>query len=248
MTQEESWLLKEKYNGTQSPAFSSDCDRLKKGEPLAYVIGHVPFLGCTIFLDSHPLIPRTETEFWVDAFIAHVRKDGVTKPINILDLCSGSGAIGVAVAFALPSIHTLTFCELDERHLPTIKKNCTENHIRPTTTKFVSGHLFSNLTPGTNFDYILCNPPYIDKSLNRTDQSVLDFEPSLALFADDAGLALLKEIIHLAPKFLKPFGELWLEHEPEQATAIQTLGQGTFTVSTHKDQYGVIRFSQLVLQ
>ncbi|MFA7302386.1 MAG: peptide chain release factor N(5)-glutamine methyltransferase [Candidatus Paceibacterota bacterium] len=64
------WLLEEKYGGAKSPAYEADLARLKAGEPVAYVIGHQPFLGLEIYLDSHPLIPRPETEWWTERMLS----------------------------------------------------------------------------------------------------------------------------------------------------------------------------------
>ena len=72
MHRDEEWLLNEKYQGERTDEFFADCERLKSGEPLAYIIGHVPFLDATIHLDSKPLIPRTETEYWVKAVIIDI--------------------------------------------------------------------------------------------------------------------------------------------------------------------------------
>jgi len=69
MTRDELWLLREKYDGVMTPAFEADRHRLASGEPVAYVIGHQPFLGLTIYLDSHPLIPRPETEWWTEQML-----------------------------------------------------------------------------------------------------------------------------------------------------------------------------------
>lgn len=129
--QETEWLLHEKYQGVESEAFDADCARLAAGEPLGYLIGHVPFLDCTIYLDSHPLIPRVETEFWVEKAIHTIQAikqkvRGLTPYFQILDLCAGSGAIGVAVAKAVPEAR-VTFAELDPTHLPTIQKNILAN-------------------------------------------------------------------------------------------------------------------------
>ena len=73
MNPEVDWLLNEKYHGEKTSAFFTDCVRLETGEPLAYVIGHIPFLDCTIYLDSRPLIPRVETEFWVEKLITTIK-------------------------------------------------------------------------------------------------------------------------------------------------------------------------------
>ena len=69
MTQDERWLLQEKYAGKETPEYEADKRRLAKGEPAAYVIGWQPFLGLSIHLDSRPLIPRPETEWWTELLI-----------------------------------------------------------------------------------------------------------------------------------------------------------------------------------
>jgi release factor glutamine methyltransferase len=220
---------------------------LALGEPLGYLIGHTPFLSCTIWLDSKPLIPRPETEYWTEKAILEINTaDTMPTPITVLDLCAGSGCIGVAVAVHSP--HTqVHFTEIDERHLPTIEKNVLQNAIPRERTTLFHANLFGE--SGTRYDFILSNPPYIDMDLNRTDESVLQHEPYIALSGGLAGLEIIKTIIETAPQHLKPQGQLWLEHEPEQSNAISVLGtEAGFTVSTHPDQYGVLRYSILVLQ
>ena len=85
---EEKWLLQEKYHGEKTEAFFADCKRLALGEPLGYLIGHVPFLDCTIWLDNHPLIPRPETEHWVEQVIEVINDDllanGITMECHLL--------------------------------------------------------------------------------------------------------------------------------------------------------------------
>jgi methylase of polypeptide subunit release factors len=327
MNTEETWLLKEKYRGVESPAFHADCERLASGEPLGYLIGFVPFLECTIHLDSHPLIPRPETEFWVEQAIAGIihqattktevrgptpystkesehyqqnsglprfaRKDeqvnlrdssltgtvhslGIfSKSLNescgsltlphpkILDLCAGSGAIGVAVARAVPEAE-VTFVELDPAHLLTIEKNYLEN-IKPFNRlkgqpvsssdnlfenyELVVSDLFENIPSGTKFDFILTNPPYIDAKANTVDEGVALHEPHLALFGGIDGMEIIARIIAEAPEFLTTDGELWIEHEPFQTETISELAKshGYNTVITHSDQYGVPRFSTLTM-
>ncbi len=251
--QEIAWLLKEKYRGVESKAFHADCERLAAGEPLAYVIGHVPFLGSTIYLDSKPLIPRPETEFWAEKAIAAIRtvmeSGAAAKPPRVLDLCAGSGAIGVAVTNALSSTH-ITFAELDPAHLPTIQKNLTENAIiydseRNQRTTVIQSDLLAKIEG--IFDFILCNPPYIDAAAHTVDESVATNEPHLALFGGENGMEIIERIIAGARASLAPaHGQLWLEHEPFQTAAILQLAhQHGFIVTTHLDQYGTARYSVL---
>jgi len=299
MYQDEKWLLKEKYHGVESEAFHADCARLATGEPLGYLIGHVPFLNCTIHLDSHPLIPRPETEFWTEQAIAEIihqattktevrgrttylaeksaehkqnpglpryarkdatekLRDGIPKRRDsiptILDLCAGSGAIGVAVAKALPEAQ-VTFAEVDSTHLPTIKKNIAFNSTVNSTIKGdgnyknIESDVFKNITAESKFDFILTNPPYIDVLANTIDANVALHEPHLALFGGVSGMEIIARIIAEAPNYLTLDGQLWIEHEPIQSVAILELANaaGFATAVTHVDQYGVLRFSVLTM-
>lgn len=243
MNQEEQWLLKEKYAGVPDAAFQADCKRLASGEPLGYLIGHVPFLDCTIYLDSCPLIPRTETEYWTEQFITQHR---LNKNHRVLDLCAGSGCIGVAVARAFPSC-SITFAEIEEQHLQTIAKNLSCNVPTYSTAADQYDVRHSNLFTDVEdtFDHILSNPPYIDPNLDRTTASVKNHEPAIALYGGQQGLQHIAHIIENAPTYLNPGGTLWFEHEPEQTVAIAKL----LTISdfaqyiTHNDQYQIPRFT-----
>lgn len=244
LNREEEWLLKEKYGGEKSEAFFSACQNLANGVPLAYLIGYIPFLNTKIYLDSKPLIPRPETEFWVEKVLTIIKqKDQKTK---VLDLCAGSGCIGVAIGKNCP--HTeIDFIELENQHLSTIKTNCLENKISKDHYQIFSGNLFE-VVKNKTYDFILSNPPYLDQSLNRVETTVKEHEPALALYGGKNGMELLEKIILDAPTYLNKNGQLWLEHEPEQVEAIHKLVVNKFTIHTHEDQYKIPRFSQLVLK
>jgi len=240
MTHDETWLLREKYDGGKTEGFFADCNRLELGEPLAYLIGSVPFLNTTIYLDSHPLIPRTETEYWVEKIIIHLQTLTNTS-IRVLDLCAGSGCIGVAVLKAIPST-IVNFVEIDDSHHSTIRKNIEKNGINPIRTHLCGGSLFEKVR-GT-YDCILANPPYIDITLNRVDADVVAYEPALALYGGKDGVAFLTDIIAQASTFLTPTGILVLEHEPEHVAYIHTIAtQHGFVTTTFPDQYEKSRYT-----
>lgn len=246
-TQETAWLLHEKYNGQKTAGFLADRARLEAGEPLAYIIGYVPFLNCTIHLDQQPLIPRSETEYWTEHAITAIAQAAMAAP-RVLDLCAGSGAIGVAVAHAIPSSQ-VTFAEINPELISTIEKNLAANltadhATTPTHHHTVVSDLFSHVTD--TFDFILTNPPYIDAAANTVDAAVVAYEPHQALFGGQAGIEIITRIITGAADFLSPTGQLWIEHEPAQSVHINQLATSHgWHATTYQDQYHTERYSIL---
>ncbi|MDP2651591.1 MAG: HemK/PrmC family methyltransferase [bacterium] len=211
-------------------------------KPLAYIIGDQPFLGLRIYLDSKPLIPRTETEWWTEQLLQKVRTPGV---LTFCDLCAGSGAIGCAALARLPNAQVY-FGEIDPAHKATILKNIRENNLGLPAGRQVSrshvciGDLFEPFGD-MKFDVIAANPPYIPTD-RELPASVKDYEPALALYAGTDGLDLIRRIAHELPKHLNPGGIAWIECDSAHAAAACALfsAQG-FSAKICNDQYDAPR-------
>lgn len=210
-------LIREKYDGNrEAPGLATDSMRLEKGEPLAYVIGHIPFLGLSLDLFSHPLIPRPETEWWTNELITYIGE----RPLSVLDLCAGSGAIGLAILKHCKNVR-VSFGELMEEHEAVIRKNIVRNELDASRADVRIGDLFRPFLDET-FDLIATNPPYIPK--NRVlEKSVADFEPSEALFAGEDGLDVIRRIYGDVSAYIAPKGEVWMECDTENIEAASAL-------------------------
>ena len=267
MNKEEQWLLEEKYAGEKTPAYGNDLKRLFAGEPLAYVIGHIPFLGLKIYLDSKPLIPRPETEWWTERLLhtyaqqdLHfserpepdearqskfstenyaVPRSAGPAPLRFLDLCAGSGAIGCAALAQLPNAQVY-FGEVDLAHKTTILKNIRENKLDESRATVNIGDLFAPFAD-TRFNVIATNPPYIPKD-RVLEKSVTDYEPSVALFSGSDGLDLIRRIAKKLPDHLSPQGVAWIECDSARAAAACALfDEQGFKTHVINDQYGAPR-------
>jgi release factor glutamine methyltransferase len=242
MTKDEQWLLEEKYGGGETPEYEADKKRLALGEPLAYVIGYQPFLGLKIFLDSHPLIPRPETEWWTERLLANAEVSpplgGDSSTLRFLDLCAGSGAIGCAALKSLPYMEVF-FGEVDPAHEATILKNIRENknNLDASRAHICIGDLFEPFT-GMKFDIIAANPPYIPAG-RVLETSVADYEPAQALYAGEDGLALIRRIAASVRCHLTEKGEAWIEVDSAHAEAARELfaAEG-LRAEILTDQYG----------
>ena len=210
------WLLEIKYKGHVNEAYKSDLKRLKDGEPLDYLIGHSDFLNTKILLQFRPLIPRTETEYWVEEAISNIDKN---SNLDILDIFSGSGCIGIAILKHLPK-SSVTFAEIRKDLIKTIKENIKINMLANRNYKIVQSDVFESVIG--RFDYIFANPPYIDRKRKTAEASVIKYEPHDALFTDENGLKFIKKLIVESPKYLKNKGVLFIEFDSWQKSLIKT--------------------------
>ncbi|MBU0749949.1 HemK family protein methyltransferase [Patescibacteria group bacterium] len=224
-------LIRDKYEGDRFVDLTSDIERLRRGEPLAYVIGWIPFLDLHIDLTSKPLIPRTETEWWTEQLIQHLQETNGDTPFSLLDLCAGSGAIGLAVLSTFPHA-TVTFSELVPAHGEQIIQNAAINGIDASRVDVRVGNVFEPIGTDT-FDIIATNPPYIPS--DRTLEDTLSFEPSEALYSGSSGMDVITRICTEAQDHINLNGELWMECDVSNIEMAQALIPGS-TIRT--DQYG----------
>src|SRR3989344_3519296 len=128
-------------------------------EPEAYILGSVDFLKCKIDLSKRPLIPRVETEFWVEKAIKVIQAREAIEAIRCLDIFAGSGCIGISVLKAIP-LATMDFVDIDERATEQIAINSKLNNIDTSRFQIIKSDVFENVSG--SYDYIFANPPYVE--------------------------------------------------------------------------------------
>lgn len=188
-------------------------------KPLQYVVGAVPFLTCMIRVKQPILIPRPETEEWVANLIAHMRAQ-VTTPNTILDMCTGSGCIALALAKAFPE-SAVCAVDLNPAALALAQENADLNACA--NVYCIHSDLFAAVPP-LQFNLIVSNPPYISSQDWETlENNVKAWEDPQALVAEDHGYALIEKIITQAPPFLAPHAQLVIEIGHEQGSRVKEL-------------------------
>ena len=219
--QEIRWLVKEKYGGVMNEAAQIDIARIKQGEPVAYVIGFVDFLGCKIDLSKRLLIPRLETEFWVEQVIGDINKDTSAR-IKCLDMFAGSGCIGIAVLKNVPST-TVDFVDCDARAITQVAINCKLNDIDVSRRQIIKSNMFEHVND-LSYDYIFANPPYIaEERINGIQKSVLNYEHRAALLGGSDGLFYIKKFLDQSKVHLNHGGKIYMEFDSPQQDEIEKI-------------------------
>lgn len=192
--------------------------RVMAGEPLAYVLGEWSFYGLTFYIDKNVLIPRDDT--CAVTQLAIKRGLYLDAEPRILDLCTGSGCIGIAVANRVKDAR-VTLADISPEALAVAKRNVGRHEL----TGRIACVQADALAPAPDFlgeyDMIISNPPYITtQEMLELDRSVKDYEPHLALHGGSDGLNFYRSIAENYTPILKQGGYLCLEYDPSQGDAI----------------------------
>ena len=211
-------------------AFAGYLQRRRTGEPVAYILGQRGFWKLDLEVAPHTLIPRPDTEMLVEAALELVP---AFAPAQVLDLGTGAGAIGLALAndrqqWKITAVdRVLEAVELAERNRQRLQLDNAE---------VLNSHWFSALE-GRQFDLIISNPPYIAETDPHLSMGDVRFEPGSALTSGPDGLDDLRTIISEAPVHLSPGGWLLLEHGYDQGPAVRELliRHGFERIQTRRD-------------
>jgi release factor glutamine methyltransferase len=192
------------------------------GEPAAYIAGTWEFYGLELEVNPSVLIPRSDTEVVTEAALDYLRQ----KPgARVLDLCTGSGCIGLALAAAAPGCRVV-LADIDRRALILAKRNALRLKLSRRVLALEANVLAPPARQLGEFDLIVSNPPYVPTGeLEGLDVSVRDFEPWLALDGGEDGLDFYHRIAAEAPEHLTPGGWLMLEIGSSQGRDVAGLLQ-----------------------
>jgi release factor glutamine methyltransferase len=194
--------------------------RRAAGEPLQYITGEAEFCGMKFAVDRRVLIPRPETELLVETTLGRIANS--KSPIAIIDLCTGSGCVAVALAKKIEAAEVYA-TDVSAEALAVAEENAKRHNVEK-KIRFFRGDLLEILPDSLMVDAIVSNPPYIASGdLARLPKEVREFEPVQALVAGEDGLNFYRRIVGNARRFLLPTGFLCLELGDGQCPAVSRL-------------------------
>lgn len=218
----------------------------KEKMPVKYILGKCEFYGIDLYIEQGVLIPRGDTEILVEEVLKLI---DTKKEIHLCDLCSGSGAIGIAIA---KNSNNVFVDEIDYYDKPEkiTKINIQKNNLSD-KVKFIKSDLLNEVIDKTTYDIIVSNPPYIKKQdIDELMSDVKDYEPITALDGGNDGLYFYKKIISQSKKVLKSNGILAFEIGYNQANDIRKILEinGYKNIKVVKDLAGLDRVVIAFLQ
>ena len=197
--------------------------RRQSGEPLQYILGECEFMSLDFYVESGVLIPRSDTETLVEAVI---EKTDENKQVKILDICTGSGCIGISTAHFRPGAY-VDLIDISDKAIEIAEKNIIRNNVQRRVK--VQKMDILNEYPREKYDIVVSNPPYIETDVRDTLQTeVKNHEPRLALDGGRDGLIFYRRITEIAPEILKKGGMLAFEIGYNQGEAVSALMEKDF--------------------
>lgn len=206
---------KEEIKIDQVNKFNEAISKLIRGCPLQYITNCQEFMKLDFYVDENVLIPRDDTEILVEEVISSCDNE---KDYKILDLCTGSGAIGISLARYIQNSH-VTCTDISTKAIEIAKKNAKANNIE--NIEFIESDMFENIKE--SFDVIVSNPPYIVKDVISSLDKEVQSEPHIALDGGIDGLDFYRIIVNNANAHLQRDGMLFLEIGYDQKEEVMKL-------------------------
>lgn len=213
----------EKVNLEKQIEYEKQIEKIKEGMPIQYITHSQEFMGLEFYVDENVLIPQPDTEIVVEVALKLINEKLVyknleeTRKICILDLCAGSGCIGISLAKNLDNAN-IVLSDIQEKALEVAKKNVQQNELE-NKIKIVKSNLFENL-PQNTYNIIVSNPPYIETDIMQELSKEVRKEPKIALDGGKDGLFFYNKILEEAYKYLKKNGYVVLEIGYNQANLV----------------------------
>lgn len=247
------WLMMERFDMTQTDLvinykhlmperdfnqYLKDINLAANHYPVQYIVGHEWFYGHKFKVNQDTLIPRPETEEWVDRYL----KQLPDRPLNVVDIGTGSGAIGISHKLARP-LDSVILTDISEGALKVARENAQKLGAK---VEFLQGSTLEPLQKkNRQVDLLISNPPYISKDeWDLMDKSVQEFEPKTALFASNQGLSIYEKLLKESPTVMNDEGCILLEIGFSQSNPVKQLISQVYpqaTVETWTDFNGLNR-------
>ena len=208
--------------------------------PVRYILGEVDFMGLDFYIEEGVLIPRSDTEVLVEEVLKIIGED---EKLYVCDLCSGSGAIGISLAYYRKNI-MVDLIDFYEKPEEISKKNIIKNNLEK-QVKFIKSDLLKEpIKELKKYDIIVSNPPYIKEDVIETlMDDVKNYEPRSALSGGDSGLIFYERIVEESKKVLKENGILAFEIGYDQGDSVSNImkNNGYIYIKVVKDLAGLDR-------
>lgn len=193
-------------------------EKIIKGKPVQYITNNQEFMRLNFYVDENVLIPQPDTEILVEEVI---KRKSMKENVEILDMCTGSGCIGISLAKNIKNTK-VTLVDISKEAIEIAKKNAIQNSVENKVT-FIQSDMFEKIKG--KFDIIVSNPPYIRTDIIQTLDKQVQNEPHIALDGGEDGLDFYKVLINEAYKYLKKGGKIFLEIGYDQKKEVENLAK-----------------------
>lgn len=212
-----------KLSQTEEADYRAGIDRRAKHEPFQYILKHQEFMGLSFYVDERVLIPRADSEVLVEKWLEIVRqeeKGRQERKIKVADLCTGSGALAISMAYYYPNAEVVG-TDLSSDALEVARQNAQQLEV---AVQWRQGDFLAPIA-GELWDYIITNPPYVSVSDYEQCDPEIFREPSMAFLGGQDGLDFYRRLAEGVGSILDPQGKLLMEIGYDQAEAVCRLFQ-----------------------